>query len=104
MTDYALSSSHTIALFNEPESLKITRLSFKQRFTTAERLAIRAAAVANPLVFDFQDLVDSATYIDLARQDTKDAVNALEQLGLIGAGRAIEILSPPVNEDERWRG
>lgn len=104
MTAFSISASHTIALFNESESLKITRLSFKQRFTTAERLAIRAAAATNPLVFDFQDLVDSATYIDLARQDTKDAVNALESLGLIGEGRAIVILSPPVNEDERWRG
>ena len=86
------------------ESMKITRLSFKQRFTTDERMAIRAAASANPLVYDFQDLVDSATYIDLERQDTIAAVNALEQLGLIGAGRAIVILSPPINEDEKWRG
>lgn len=104
MKTYELSPSHSIALFNDPVSMKVTRLAFKQRFTTAERLAIRAAAATNPLVFDFQDLVDSATYIDLARQDTKEAVNALEQLGLIGAGRAIEILSPPVNEEERWRG
>lgn len=89
----------------EPDSsLKITKLSFKQRFTTDERIAIRTSAATNPIVYDFQDLVDSATYIDLERDDTVAAVNSLEQLGLIGEGRAAEILSPPVNEDEKWRG
>lgn len=84
--------------------MKVTRLAFKQRFTTEERLAIRAAAAVNPLVYDFQDLVDSATYIDLERKDTALSVNTLEQMGLIGEGRAAEILSPPIDEDERWSG
>jgi hypothetical protein len=89
----------------EPDSsMKITRLSFKQRFTSEERIAIRAAAETVPLVYDFNDLVNSATYIDLSRPDTINAVNALEAMALIGEGRAIEILSPPIDEDERWQG
>lgn len=104
MKNYTVSSSHSMALFNEPASMKVTRLAFKQRFTTEERLAIRAASAVNPLVYDFQDLVDSATYIDLERKDTVLSVNALEQMGLIGEGRAAEILSPPIDEDERWSG
>lgn len=88
----------------EKSKLWITKLAFKQRFTTEERIAIRTAASVNPIVYDFQDLVDSATYIDLERPDTVAAVNALEQYGLIAEGRAAEILSPPVNEDERWNG
>ena len=83
-------------------NLWITKLAFKQRFTAEERIAIRTAAAVNPIVYDFQDLVDSATYIDLGRVDTISAVNALEQYGLIAEGRAAEILSPPVNEDEKW--
>ena len=104
MKTYELSQSHSIALFNDPASMKVTRLAFKQRFTTEERIAIRTAASVNPIVYDFQDLVDSATYVDLERPDTVAAVNALEQYGLIGEGRAVEILSPPVDEDERWNG
>lgn len=88
----------------EHNNLWITKLAFKQRFTAEERIAIRTAAAVNPIVYDFQDLVDSATYIDLERPDTVAAVNALEQYGLIAEGRASEILSPPVNEDERWSG
>ena len=102
MTNFNQSQSHTIKLFGAGD-MRITKLGFKQRFTQEERIAIRTASSANPVVFDFQDLVDSATFIDLSRQDTADAVNALEQFGLIAAGRASQILSPPVTELERWR-
>lgn len=102
MMDFNQSDSHTIKLF-VAGGMRITKLGFKQRFSQDERIAIRAASAANPVVFDFQDLVDSATFIDLSRKDTVDAVNALEQFGLIAAGRASQILSPPVTELERWR-
>lgn len=94
--------------FSEPtpsaqaQNMKMTKLGFKQRFTQPERIAIRQAAASNPVVFDFQDLLDSATYIDISRQDTIDAINQLEQFGLIGEGRAEEILSPPVLEIEQY--
>jgi hypothetical protein len=87
-----------------PIEMKITKLSFKQRFTAQERIAIRTAAATNPVVYDFQDLVDSATYIDLARADTIDALKQLEQFGLIAEGRSDVILGPPIAEDEKWRG
>ena len=102
MMDFQQSGSHVIKLFIGGD-MRITKLGFKQRFSQDERIAIRTASAANPVVFDFQDLVDSATFIDLSRKDTVDAVNALEQFGLIAAGRASQILSPPVTELERWR-
>lgn len=83
--------------------MRITKLAFKQRFTQSERIAIRTASETIPQVYDFQDLVNSATFIDLSRQDTIDAVNAIEQLGLIQAGRASIILGPPVEEIERYK-
>lgn len=82
---------------------RVTKLAFKQRFTQQERIAIRAAAESIPEVYDFQDLVNSATFIDLSRPDTIAAVNAIEQLGLIEAGRASIILGPPVEEIERYK-
>ena len=83
--------------------MRITKLAFKQRFTQSDRIAIRTASETIPQVYDFQDLVNSATFIDLSRQDTIDAVNAIEQLGLIQAGRASIILGPPVEEIERYK-
>jgi hypothetical protein len=84
--------------------MRITKLAFKRRFTADERIAIREAAAVNPQIYDFEDLVNAATYIDLSRADTIAAVNSIERAGLIGSGRADEILGPPINEIERYRG
>lgn len=84
--------------------MRITKLAFKQRFTQEERIAIREAAKTIPQVYDFEDLVNSATFIDLQRVDTVIDVNAIEQLALIGTGRAMEILTAPAQEHERCRG
>jgi hypothetical protein len=83
--------------------MRITKLAFKQRFTAAERIAIREAAKTVPEVYDFEDLVNSAAFIDLARPDTIAAVHYIEAGGLIAEGRAVEILSPPVEDIERYR-
>lgn len=71
---------------------RITKLEFLQRFTQAERVAIRTAAKQSVPIEDYLALVDAATFIDVTRADTVAGVQALEQLGLIGAGRALEIL------------
>ncbi|NRA52376.1 MAG: hypothetical protein HRU12_24885, partial [Phaeodactylibacter sp.] len=51
----------------EVPDMRITKLAFKNRMTSAERIAIRAAATTDPVIFDFMDLVSDATYIDLSR-------------------------------------
>ena len=84
--------------------MRITNLSFENRFTRDERKAIRRAALIDEDVQDFMSLAAKATHIDLSLQQTIESVNALEQMGLIGEGRAVEILSPPVNDDERYEG
>ena len=87
----------------EDTNTKITKLAFKQRLTQSERIAIRTAAATNPIVYDFLDIMDSATFIDLSRQDTIDGVNAMEAAGLLAVGRADEILNNPVQPDEEYR-
>lgn len=80
--------------FPEPEpvrEIQLTKLQFLRRFTAAERIAIRASS--NPVIVDFMQLLDLAQDVRLDDADTVAGVNYLEQLGLIGEGRAAEILA-----------
>lgn len=42
-----------------------------------------------------------ATYVDLSRADIQNGVNQLEEFGMIGAGRADQILTAPIQDIER---
>ena len=76
-----------------PVPRTITKLEYLRRFTTDERVAIRAAAVANPVLDDYLKLMELAQEINLDDTDTVAAVLMLEQVGLIAAGRAAEVLA-----------
>ena len=76
-----------------PVPRTITKLEYLRRFTTAERVAIRAAASANPVLDDYLNLMELAQEINLDDPDTVAAVQMLEQSGLIAAGRAVEVLA-----------
>jgi hypothetical protein len=90
----------------------VTRLAFRKRFTQGEKIAIELAALDDPaapqeqrtraaaLRVDMKD-TDAATYIDLDRQDTREGVLALELLGLLDEGRALEILDAEIQPLER---
>ena len=71
----------------------ITKLEYLRRFTTDERVAIRAAAASNPVLADYLQLMELAQEINLDDPDTVAAVAMLEQAGLIAAGRAAEVLA-----------
>ena len=45
--------------------------------------------------------VNAATFIDLARPDTRSGVQALEAGGVLAAGRAAEILDSDIMDEER---
>lgn len=45
--------------------------------------------------------VSASTFVDLGRDDTRAGVQALETGGLIGVGRALQILDAPVEAHER---
>ena len=71
----------------------MTKLEYLRRFTVDERVAIRAAAAANPVLADYLQLMELATEIDTGDPDTIAVVTTLEQAGLIAVGRAQEILN-----------
>jgi hypothetical protein len=91
---------------------RVTRLSFRNRFTQAEKVALELAALDDPAATPAQRQqaaairvylsdVNAATFIDLSSDGTRDGVEALEAGGLIGVGRALEILDAPVQAHER---
>lgn len=98
-------AQHEEQLMSQPvitPSQRITRLAFMQRFTQAERVAIRQAAKTAPEIEDYLAMVDAATFIDLARPDTISSVNALASAELLTPARAVEIISQPVNAAEAY--
>ena len=76
-----------------PTSRILTKLEYLRRFTTEERVAIREASKTNPVLEDYLAMMELAEEIDTGDADTIGAVNMLEQVGLIGAGRASEVLN-----------
>lgn len=96
----------TYAPESTPEvvDMRMTKQKFKLRFTQDERVLIRETAKTNPVVFDFQDLLDSGSHADLKDPVLITGLNAMEQLELIAQGRANEILTAPIQEHERYRG
>lgn len=98
-----------------PLDLRITKLAFRNRFTSAEKVAIEIAALDDPsapmlqrqqsaAVRAYLADVSAATFIDLGRTDVQEGVQALETGGLIGAGRADEVLSAEIANVERYVG
>lgn len=87
------------------DTTKITRFAFRGRFTQAEKITLELASreTSGAMLKVYLDDIAAATYIDLAMQETRNGVNALENLGLIGKGRAAEILDTPVTEIEAYR-
>ena len=94
-----------------PDS-RVTKLAFRNRFTSAEKIAIEFACIDNPAAPMPQRLqsaalranqadLAAATFVDLAREDTRAGVQMLEAAGLLTEGRALEILDAPVEARER---
>lgn len=78
----------------EPEPIRIlTKLQFRNRFTMEEKAALYTAAEANVMLRIFLDDLNAAESIDLDDPATVFGVNTLEQVGIIGVGRAVEILA-----------
>ena len=72
---------------------ELNKIDFLRLFTQAERIAIREAAKVNPLISDYQHMLDAATVVRLSDPDIQTGVPLLELGGLIGAGRAAQILA-----------
>lgn len=97
------------------QTREITKLAFRNRFTSGEKVTIELAAADNPAAaigvrqasaFMRANLADQrdATFIDLTRADTRAGVQALEAAGVIGPGRALVILDAPIQPTEAYTG
>lgn len=91
---------------------RITKLAFRNRFTNAEKVAIEFAGLDDPAAPMPQRLqaaalranqadLAAATFVDLAREDTRAGVQMLEAAGLLVEGRALEVLDAPILPEER---
>lgn len=91
-----------------PELRQITRLAFLSRFSDAEAIAIDLASIGETVqaatMRRYMSKVTAATFIDLDRDDTRTGVQALETAGLLGSGRALEVLDAPIDALERYQG
>ena len=77
------------------EATKVSPVEFKLLFTSAERVAIKAARATDQVIDDFYDIVEDPrlTQVDLGLKSTRDAIGYLAVQNLITAERATEILA-----------
>jgi hypothetical protein len=80
----------------------LNKVDFLRLFYQQERIDIRAAGLVNAVVADYQYMLDAAVTVDLQDPDILTGVPLLETAGLIGPGRAAQILAnePPVPNGE----
>jgi hypothetical protein len=71
----------------------ISKREFLKLFTPAEYGAIKTAAAANTTVDYYWQQFLLAEFIDLADPDTLGGLTLLESIGLLAAGRAVEIVA-----------
>jgi len=87
-------------------TMKITRLAFRNRFTMAEKATLYTAA-STPQGIGLKVYLDdlaAASFVDLARPDTKASVNYLASIGILTSARAAEILNTMPTAIEIYKG
>ena len=74
---------------------RVTRLEFKELFTSAERVAIKKARASDDLVEDFFSIAEDpdSTGVDLALPSTENVLFHLEGLGILTEERHQQILA-----------
>ncbi len=70
----------------------MSRLDFLKRFTSDERIAIRAST--DPVILDAQEMLGLAEFIDVSDPYTVQYVNYLASNGFITQDRVAQILAP----------
>lgn len=81
-----------------PTYPKVSPVEFLLLFTSAERVAIRAARPDDPVLDDFFDIVEDPrlTFVDLGLPSVQDALHYLAATGFITDARREEILQGKV--------
>lgn len=97
--------SNGIFFPDEITGKKITRLAFRNRFTSQEKLNLYGA-LSTPqgiMLKIYLDDLALASYVDLERADTIAGVQLLEQIGILGTGRAEIILNTSISDVEKFK-
>ncbi len=88
----------------EPTERNVSRKAFLSRFTDAEAIDIDLASIGPTreaaTVRRYLSKVNAALHIDLADNETRTGVQALEAGGLLQPGRALAILDAPIEPKE----
>ena len=88
----------------EPTVRNVSRKAFLSRFTDAEAIDIDLASMGATreaaTVRRYLSKVNAAQHIDLADDETRTGVHALEAAGLLQPGRALVILDAPIEPKE----
>ena len=74
----------------------LSRMQFRSRFTSAEKVALYTAAETDVMIKVFLDDLSSAEFVDVTDEDTVAGIEYIEQLGLISGQRKSEILAAVV--------
>lgn len=93
----------------------LTKLGFRNRFTSAEKVAIEIACLDDPsapmaqrqqaaMLRASQADQRDATFINPKLPETRNGVVMLESAGILAAGRALQILDAYVEDHELFRG
>ena len=87
-----------------PTERNVSRKAFLSRFTDAEAIDIDLASMGATreaaTVRRYLSKVNAAQHIDLADNETRTGVQALEAAGLLQPGRALVILDAPIEPKE----
>lgn len=94
LPDFALEewNPNLLAFFTK-QTAAVSKREFVKRFTPTEYATIKAAAAQNATLDYYWQMFMLAEFITLSDQDTIAGVTMLEQAGLLGEGRAAEILA-----------
>ena len=88
----------------EPTERNVSLKAFLSRFTDAEAIDIDLASIGATreaaTVRRYLSKVNAAQHIDLADDETRTGVQALEAAGLLQPGRALAILDAPIEPKE----
>lgn len=90
-TEYAWDANARDFTLGSPRVL--SRLAFLRRFTAPERIAIRQAALTDPIIDDAMRLLDMAELVSLDDADAQNMVGYFAQKALIQPPRVAEILA-----------
>ena len=88
----------------QPTERNVSRKAFLSRLTDAEAIGIDLASIGATreaaTVRRYLSKVNAAQHIDLADEETRKGVQALEAAGLLQPGRALAILDAPIEPKE----